>query len=317
MKATNQSPKLKAQTYTGRFLEAGVVQYEDEMAYIRQENLMNIGEKFKGAYVVIDHKDLTKDETDQVCGYISKVWLDDGWVWCDFVVNNEEAINLIDNENYSLSCAYWAITKDIKGTYHNIPYDKEIVDGEAIHLAIVNKPRYEDAIIYKNSIKDKIMTIFKFKKEEKKENSITKEIDLETARFEIEEGKTVSVADMIKAYNAAEEEKKAKEEEEKAKVNSDDEFEIDGKMVKVKDLANAYKAQMKKNEEEKEEEKKENEEDEKKDEEEKKEAKKNSKDFEEIEEAKKEALKNSKENQVKISTPMSELKLGKSLYGSK
>lgn len=311
---------LKAESYKARFLEAGVVKYDEEMVLIKPENLMNIADKFKGAYVVIGHKDLSENESDQIVGYISKVWFEDGWAWCDFTVNNEEAINLINNKNYSVSCAYYA-KYTVGGTYHNIPYDKEIVDGDAIHLAIVDKPRYEEALILKNSIKNKVMTIFKFKKEEKKENSVeTKEIALENAMFEIEEGSTIPVSEMIEAYKNAKEEEKRKEEEEKAKVNADDEFEIDGKMVKVKELASAYKSKIKKNEEDEELAKKEKEEikvnEEKEKEEEEKEIKKNSKDFEELENARSVIENSSDKKSVKISTDISQFALGKALYGS-
>lgn len=312
---------LKAESYKARFLEAGVVKYDNEMVLIKPENLMNIAEKFKGCYVVIEHQDLTEEDKEEVVGYISKVWMgDDGWAWCDFIVYNEEAINLINNKNYSVSCAYYP-KYTVGGTYHNIPYDREVVDGDAIHLAIVDNPRYEDALILKNSI-NKIMTIFKFKKEEKKENSIeTKEISLENALFEIEEGNNIPVADMVEAYKNAKEEEERKKKEEDAKVNAEDEFEIDGKMVKVSELVSAYKSKMKKNEEEEEEIKKNEEEEEKKeaekDEEEKKEAKKNSKDFEGLKNAKSEAIKNSSDKAIKrIDTPVAQIERGKNLYGS-
>ena len=310
------NPKLKAQTFKARFLEKGVVKYDDEMVLIKPENLMAIAMDFKGAHVIIDHQDVTENEAnDKIVGYINNVWFDefDGWAWCDFTVNNEEAITLI-NQGYSVSCAYFPKYAE-GGTYHNIPFDREIVGGEAIHLAIVKNPRYEDAIILKNSI-NKIMTILKFKKP-KENKAEVKEIELENAMFEIEDGETVSVAEMVEAYKNSKKNEEEDKKEEEPKVNADDEYEVDGEMVKVSELASAYKASKKKNEsEEEKKEEKENEEDKEK-EEEKKEAKKNSADALKIEAAKKkfengaESLTNSK-----VMTDKSRFDLGKSIYGS-
>lgn len=313
------NPKLKAQTFKARFLEKGVVKYDDEMVLIKPDNLMAIAMDFKGAHVIIDHQDVSEDDAkEKIVGYINNVWLgDDGWAWCDFTVNSEEAITLI-NQGYSVSCAYYPKYAE-GGTYHNIPFDREIVGGEAIHLAIVKNPRYEDAIILKNSI-NKIMTIFKFKKEKKENSAEVKEIELENAMFEIEEGENVSVAEMVEAYKNSKKNEKEEEEKEnecEPKVNADDEYEVDGEMIKVSELASAYKASKKKNEAEEEEKKKEEAENEAKEEKEKEEAKKNSADAEKIEASKKkfengsESLTNSK-----VMTDRSRFDLGKSLYGS-
>lgn len=316
------NPKLKAQSFKARFLEKGVVKYEDEMVLIKPDNLMNIANDFKGAHVIIDHQNINLNNANEIVGYITNVWYneEDGWAWCDFTVNNEEAINLI-NKGYSVSCAY--IPEFAQGgTYHNIPYDQEIIGCEALHLAIVENPRYEDAIILQNSIKNKIMTIFKFKKDKVENKVEVKEIDLESAMFEIEEGKNVSISDMVTIYknakNAEEEEKKKEE----AKVNAEDEFEIDGKMVKVSELAACYKAAKKKNAEDEkkedessEDEKKENEssEDEKK--EEPKNAKKNSLESIKMEKAK---FENGIENPLprKIILDKDRFALGASVYGA-
>jgi hypothetical protein len=326
------NPKLKAETFKARFLEAGVVQYADEMVLIRPENLMTIALKFKGAKVIIDHKEVDASNASEIVGYINNVWEENGWAWCDFTVNDEEAIDLI-NKGYSVSCAYLPVATGSGGTKNAVLYDREIVDivedDEVTHLAIVESPRYEDAIILKNSIKKKVMNIFKLtSKKEAKQNSV-KEIELESAAFEID-GKEVPISSLMKAYKNAEDEKEKKENEEEekkeAKVNADDEFEVDGKMVKVSEMAKAFKA-AKKNEEdeekknaeeeeekknEEEEDKKENEEDE---EEKKKEAKKNSADFRKISKAKAKFENGAEISRSKIITDSERFALGRAAYG--
>lgn len=303
------NPKLKAQTYKARFLEKGVVKYKEELVLIKPENLMKIAQDFKGAHVIIDHQDINENNIEEIVGYINNVWFneEDGWAWCDFTVNNAEAINLINN-GYSVSCAY--IPEYTQGgSYHNIPYEREIIGGEAIHLAIVESPRYEDALIIKNSIKKKVMNIFKLKKEEKVENSVN-EIELESLEnsiFEIE-GEQVPLSNMVEAYkNSKEEEKK----EEEKKMNADDEVEVDGEMVKVSELASAYKAAKKAAKNAEEEEKKKAEEEKKNEEEEEKEIKKNSADFEKIKAAKEQV-----ENGVEVSSKTKKIFLEKDAFAA-
>lgn len=316
------NPKLKAQSFKARFLEAGIVAYEDETVLIKNENVLKIAETFKGAHVIIDHQDVSAEDADsKIVGYITNVWLEsDGWAWCDFTVNSEEAINLI-NKGYSVSSCYMPEYGQ-GGIYHNVSYDHEIIGGEGIHLAIVANPRYEDAIILKNSINkiNKIMTIFKFKKDKKENAAEVKEIELENAMFEIEEGVNVSVSDMVESYQNSKKNEEEEKKKEEAKVNSDSEFEIDGEMVKVSELAAAYKAAQKKNAEDedekkaKEDEAKKNEEDEK--EKEKEEVKKNSADAAKIDSNKKKFENGAPDNnQPQLHTAQRSLDLAKMAFG--
>lgn len=327
------NPKLRAETFKARFLESGVVEYLDERVLIKSENLLNIALKFKGAKVIIDHKEITAETANQIVGYINNIWIgDDGWAWCDFTVNDEEAIDLI-NRGYSVSCCYVGIASGSGGTKNAVPYDREIIDieddDEVTHLAIVETPRYEDAIILKNSIKKTIMqNIFKFiKKTEIKENS-AKELDLDKSAFEID-GEEVPVSKLMSAYKNQKDEEEKKENEDKkeeVKINADHEFEIDGKMVKISEMAKAFKAakkntddedkknaedEEKKNaDDEEEEEKKKNEEDDKK-----KEAKKNSADAEKITKAKAKFENGGEPVKSKIITDSSRFALGTMAYG--
>jgi len=324
------NPRLKAETFKARFLEAAVVEYNDERVLIKPENLLKMALKFKGAKVIVDHKDVTAENANEIVGYINNIWIgDDGWAWCDFTVNDAEAIDLI-NRGYSVSCCYVAVTSGDGGTKNAVPYDREVVDieenDEVTHLAIVENPRYEDAIILKNSIKNKVMNIFKFtSKKEKKENSV-KELDLETAAFEID-GSEVPVSELMTAYKNSKEEEKENECEEKAKINADDELEVDGKMVKVSEMVKAYKSskkneedEAKKNAEDEEEKKKEKEnaeeEEKKKDEEKKKEAKKNSVDAEEITKAKAKYENGESIKEVEVVLNDDRFALGRAIYGT-
>ena len=120
-----------------------------------------------GVPVIINHKDITaKNANDERVGVVSNVWFDDkdGWYWCDGVIWDETAQNLITDKGWSVSCSYDVkLADDAGGTENNIPYDIEFLDGVFTHLAIVDNPRYERANIVFNSktevINDKWITI--------------------------------------------------------------------------------------------------------------------------------------------------------------
>lgn len=253
------STKLKARSFKAKFLEAGVVAYEikgkdeKEVVLIRPENLDKIAQDFKGAHIIVNHLDVDLNNTEVIVGYVTNVWIDDGWAWCDFTVNDDEAISLIE-QGFAPSCAYHGQFAE-GGTYHNLAYEKEIIGGKAVHIAIVEHPRYEDAEFFENSTNKKTVMLFKFKKEKIQDSPEVKEIELKNAKFEIEEGVVVGGTQLINAYRNQEEKKK---EEETTKFNAGDEVEIDGKRVKMSELIKAFKARQNAGDDEEEDKKKEN-----------------------------------------------------------
>lgn len=108
-----------------------------------------------GVPVIINHKDITTDNVnDARVGVVSNVWFNDkdGWYWCDGVIWDVTAQNLITDKGWSVSCSYDVkLADDAGGTENNIPYDIEFLDGVFTHLAIVDNPRYERANIVFNS----------------------------------------------------------------------------------------------------------------------------------------------------------------------
>jgi hypothetical protein len=286
IKTNSITQNLTAKCYKTRFLEAGIVNYpeQNQMVYISPENLPTIAEKFKGCKIVIEHKEVSEQEAQQeIVGYVNNIYMEDGWAWANFTIHSQEAIEAIDNKGYSTSCAYQAVMKKQGGVKNAVEYEDEVIDivkdDTITHIALVENPRYNDAIILENSInnkiKNKIMNIFKFKSE--KEGS--KELTLENSLFEID-GEEMPVSEMVSYYKNAMAEKKAN----KCKyANGDDKIDVDGEEMTISELANFYKKNKKKNEEMKEEDKKENEEKEedKKENEDKEEDKKENEDMKE------------------------------------
>lgn len=147
----------KGRYFKSRFLQPGLVKYSFGVCVLSKETIDKFAQDFVGCPVIINHKDVTNEsaKNDRV-GVISRVWFDetDGWFWCEGVIFDEKAISLIES-GYNVSCQY-EITEYSNNTtnalHNGNPYDKVILNGKPEHLAIVETPRYENAMIAVNAI---------------------------------------------------------------------------------------------------------------------------------------------------------------------
>lgn len=221
-----QNARTWGSRFQARFLEPGVVSYEDcggDMEYLAKATIDRHAESFVGRPAIIKHSKVTPvTMNEKAVGYISRVWYnaDDGWYWCEGVITSDEAKDKI-NEGWSVSCGYKVTaTNERGGSYHNIPYRRELTAFEGEHLALVENPRYEGATIRLNSKTQKPMNLLKlFKKTaaapapeksetkpepEKRENAAPAEVqDLaRETEIEIAEGKKVTVGELVDHYNA-------------------------------------------------------------------------------------------------------------------
>lgn len=141
--------------YSCRFLEAGIVSYQDSkdgILRLTKETIDKMAPSFIGKPVLINHKKVGPENfKEEAVGYVINVKFNpnDAWFYCDFLIINEKAREVIEKQNYSVSCAYNVISGKEGGSYHDIPYDGEITDGAFTHLALVENPRYEDSKISK------------------------------------------------------------------------------------------------------------------------------------------------------------------------
>ncbi|MBE7084261.1 MAG: DUF2213 domain-containing protein [Clostridiales bacterium] len=150
---TDTDDLTKGRHFKSRFIQPGLAGYPGQFgnALIKKENLDKFVWTLRSKPVTINHKDKIEDK-DKV-GIVNNVWFnpEDGWYWCDGIIFDNEAINLINN-GWSVSCAYDFTKADNSGgKENNIPYDIEFLDGEFNHLALVDNPRYEGANIVFNS----------------------------------------------------------------------------------------------------------------------------------------------------------------------
>lgn len=201
------------EVYTCKFLEGGIVSYEDSdagIALLKKETIDKMAHTFIGRPVIIDHQNITPENFEKAAvGYVINVRFEpaDAWFYADFIVTDDKARVLIDEKGYSVSCAYNVLDVAEGGLWHDIRFDGEIIDGSFTHLALVESPRYEDSKIskqlpamlvngkaahYLNNKEDTKMSIFKLFK--KKENE--KEQDLGLLHVAINE-KAVPLTDVL------------------------------------------------------------------------------------------------------------------------
>lgn len=164
--------KGKGRYFVSKFIEAGLAHYKElGDILITKETLDKFIQTMVGCPVIIDHEDVNDKNVDKLrVGVISRVWYNeaDGWYYCEGILTDNEAIDLVKNKGWSVSCSYSFVSDDTQKTYHGKPIDMEFTDGEFLHLAIVETPRYEGANIVVNS-----------KDEEIKENITNNNIDKE------------------------------------------------------------------------------------------------------------------------------------------
>lgn len=194
----------KGRQFRARFLQAGLVKYSFGVCLLTKDVINKFIATFIGCPVIIDHSDVTDENAkDKRVGVVSRVDFNDndGWFWCEGIIFDDKAIELINN-GYNVSCQYeiTEYAENTEGKLHNgIPYDKVILNGKFEHLAIVDNPRYEGAMIAVNAIVNKPIL------ENNTKNERNKEMDKET------KGLLGSLIDALKAKNEAD--KKAENED--------------------------------------------------------------------------------------------------------
>lgn len=141
------------------FLEPGVVRFGDKglMIYISKETIERYSYRLKGKPVTIGHiEGITEENAQEVSVGDVAVCSNPGE--CIVTINNEEAEQRISNGE-RFSCCWIPIKWGPAGTWHNVPYDRELVEMDFTHLAIVPDPRYENVEVFMNSKEYKNQTL--------------------------------------------------------------------------------------------------------------------------------------------------------------
>lgn len=350
------SSKNFPKRYFARHIKEGPVHYlekgEDKLYLVKNEALIKMNPSFEGKPIYVRHVEEVDIDTmkEQAVGYVVKSFYNefDGAFWAE-IIADDEAQGYIE-KGWAVSNAYLPTELGSGGVYHDIDYDKEVKNGVYEHLAIVNNPRYEEAVImtpeeFKDFNEGRKAELDKLKNS--KENEMLSEEDKKELLDSLMNSLSDVVRDTVKNAldeKIAENKKNAEDEDHRqlireiaavsAKADGDFEGGLDEKVKTIIGLAeklgyskdeakhNADDEEDKKEEEKKDEDSKENESDEDSEEKENK----CNEGEEEKEEEKKENSKffnflhNAKNNNDKgntICTMARGLALGRERYGSK
>jgi hypothetical protein len=158
---------MEPKSYKCRFIQPGIISYDDihqGIVLVDKTALDNMSASFRNCPVIFipnKHDDSNKEnsfnfddlEHNPASGLVTGIpyWGDDGWQYVEFTVWDKDAINAIDKNGFSVSCAYTVTETTDGGEWHQIPYDEEITNGKYLHLAIIARPRYEGSQIFANS----------------------------------------------------------------------------------------------------------------------------------------------------------------------
>lgn len=170
--------KGKGRKFVSRFIESGVAHYQDfGDVLITKETLDRFIHTMVGCPVIIQHKEITDKNADKErVGVVSNVFYSnsDGWYYCEGIIWNKQAIDLVKNQGWNVSCTYDFVSDNQPKTHNGKKIDMEFVDGNFLYLALVPNPRYERANIVINSKEDEELqkddeTGIKDKKDENQE----------------------------------------------------------------------------------------------------------------------------------------------------
>lgn len=257
--------------YKALHILPGLVNYtendQETTVRVTKEALERMNPSFVGKPVfnfvhkIIDAEtafNFTDEEKDKLAvGVITDVGYDEesGYFTVHMMIWDEETQQNIDENGFTVSCAYIPTETGPGGTHNKVPYDEEVIDGEYHHMAIVENPRYEGVRIFVNSEGEKTVKKFKlFTKKPIRQNADPEPpkdpkenaedegaMDLSADAYIVdEEGNKIPVAEMVENYKAMQNEIPDEEEEDAAIMNMDDTVEIDGKEVPMKELYENY-----------------------------------------------------------------------------
>lgn len=193
----------KGRKFVSKFIEPGVAHYEQfGDVLITKETLNKFINTMVGCPVIIKHKDITDENADKErVGVVSDVWFNeaDGWFYCSGIIWDKQAIDLVKNQGWNVSCTYDFESDKQEKTHNGKKIDMEFTDGEFLHLALVDNPRYERANIVMNSEDKPLFTIYNESDQDLDDTSTERWItihpngkDAKGRAVCIPEGKTVS-----------------------------------------------------------------------------------------------------------------------------
>ena len=283
-----QNAKEEPKVFYCKHITSGVCAYADETILIGEEALKGMDKTFAGKPIYVNHQPVNLENLQQEAdGYVAESFYlpEDGSHWAKIIIVSDKGHEAI-RKGWKVSNAYVPDEFGVGGEWHNIPYNREVMKAHYTHLALVDNPRYEEAVVltpedfkmYKEEKQAQLKALENNKENKKpkgegktmfklfKKTEVTNSDDLSKVMVELSDGSAVSIGEMV---NSVEKDIKEKAEAEEAKNKLNDLLEeavtVNGEEMTVKDLIKEYESKCnkcnededKKDDEEKVEEKKE------------------------------------------------------------
>ncbi len=210
----------------------GVAEYQNDVhsepyrVFLNEDTIRSMDPTFAGRPVFVMHVDGVDDDVNELRkeadGWVVESFYNqaDGKHWVKFIVVSDKGERAIRNGMRLSNCYVPKGPFGQGGLWNGVTYDKEIKGGEYEHLALVPNPRYEESVVltpeeFKRYNEDKLGELkrlandkepkVKFFKRSKVENSA----DLEGTSVLLKSGRDVTIAELVKEAEAADEAKKA------------------------------------------------------------------------------------------------------------
>lgn len=221
----NSTVGAKGSVFYGLHFCPGVAEYTEPnkdtfRIFLNEDTIRRMSQTFAGRPVFVEHVDEVDDNLAQVKNEADGWVIDsfynasDGKTWAKFIVVTDRGLAAIKN-GWRLSNAYIPKAFGQGGVWNGVDYQKEVIDGEFEHLAIVKNPRYDESVIYtpeqfkayndkktielKSIANSKGEPKMKFFKKQKVENAI----DLEGTIVELPKSKKeMALGEIVNAYDA-------------------------------------------------------------------------------------------------------------------
>jgi len=109
---------------TARISREGVMDYQENSSVVKEllprEELESAYNSFKNTPITIDHQGsmVTKDNKDEIVnGLATDVWIENGWVYSDLVIMNDDAIEKALSTHGQISVGYYCKVVNEAGTF--------------------------------------------------------------------------------------------------------------------------------------------------------------------------------------------------------
>lgn len=147
----------QGRVFYGMHFYPGVARYEQVgqdplTVFINEDTIRRMGTTFAGRPVFVEHVDTVDDDVNELRkeadGWVIESFFNqaDGKNWVKFIVVTDRGFEAI-KKGFRLSNAYIPTQFGPGNLWNGVPYQKEVLEGEFEHLAIVNNPRYEESVI--------------------------------------------------------------------------------------------------------------------------------------------------------------------------